>query len=378
VSRRFYDPFGVRVASAGSWPDDKGFLGLVADGTTGWDLLGARQYNPATGAFLSLDPVLEAGSPVQMGGYAYAGNNPATASDPTGLMNEPPAGGATCEPGNCVESGGHDAGETGGTATTSGGGGGHGPGSPSPPSGPCWWGGFSVASCAHANTIYTPEYLAALNGPSQPSWDPLACLSVAQLFMSMDTCSPGINLAATGKNDETGDTSGGAADGGIPADDGVLNLAKLISDLIGAAAEAAEAQSWAQDLQALRGLAANDHWNAENLGTTTVIGVRNTVTGQISIRTGINGPAAEAPDSWPQWAKDAFTRGDGHAEMGVLNTLGENEVIEFGGTSRNVCWDCYRSLSDPDIRFGGRRFPGMSDKSPFRMFWRDPGYPDNP
>jgi hypothetical protein len=32
------------------------------------DLLGARQYNAVAGAFLSLDPVLESGSPQQMGG----------------------------------------------------------------------------------------------------------------------------------------------------------------------------------------------------------------------------------------------------------------------------------------------------------------------
>jgi len=34
-----------------------------ADGVTGLDLLGARRYEPATGRFLSLDPVFEAGDP---------------------------------------------------------------------------------------------------------------------------------------------------------------------------------------------------------------------------------------------------------------------------------------------------------------------------
>ena len=35
-------------------------------------MLGARQYNPATGAFLSIDPDFQPGDPLAMGGYAYA------------------------------------------------------------------------------------------------------------------------------------------------------------------------------------------------------------------------------------------------------------------------------------------------------------------
>jgi hypothetical protein len=141
--------------------------------------------------------------------------------------------------------------------------------------------------------------------------------------------------------------------------------------------EAIAAQGAAQDLQALRGSATNDHWNADTLGTTAVMGVRNLDTGVVSIRTGING-AGEAPDSWPQWAKDVFVQGDGHAEMGIFNSLADNEVLDFGGTSRNVCCDCYSQLDGPDIHFGGPEFPGLDEKSPSRMFWREPGYPDNP
>lgn len=37
-----------------------------------------------TGRFLSAGPVLEVGDPTQMGGYAYAADNPATLSDPSG------------------------------------------------------------------------------------------------------------------------------------------------------------------------------------------------------------------------------------------------------------------------------------------------------
>jgi len=39
----------------------------------------------ATGRFTTLDPVLETNDPSQLNGYGYAGNNPVTNSDPTGL-----------------------------------------------------------------------------------------------------------------------------------------------------------------------------------------------------------------------------------------------------------------------------------------------------
>ena len=45
------------------------------------------------GRFLSPDPVFEAGDPNQMGGYTYAGDNPASGSDPNGLMLAPVDGG---------------------------------------------------------------------------------------------------------------------------------------------------------------------------------------------------------------------------------------------------------------------------------------------
>jgi RHS repeat-associated protein len=87
VTRRYYDPWGNPVGTApSSWPDDLGYVGKPADPATELDLLGARQYNPATGSFTSLDPELEQGSQQQMGGYTYAADDPVTGADPTGLM----------------------------------------------------------------------------------------------------------------------------------------------------------------------------------------------------------------------------------------------------------------------------------------------------
>src|SRR5262249_3986941 len=79
------DPYGnVRGAAPANWADNHGFLDRPTEAAAGLDLLGARQYDPTTGRFLTVDPLLEIGDPNQMGGYAYAGDNPTTHADPNG------------------------------------------------------------------------------------------------------------------------------------------------------------------------------------------------------------------------------------------------------------------------------------------------------
>ncbi|WP_234343171.1 RHS repeat-associated core domain-containing protein [Streptomyces fulvoviolaceus] len=86
VTRRYTKPFGeARGATPSAWPDDKGFLGKPADTDTGLTHVGAREYDPATGRFLSVDPVLASEDHESLNGYAYANNTPVTQSDPTGL-----------------------------------------------------------------------------------------------------------------------------------------------------------------------------------------------------------------------------------------------------------------------------------------------------
>jgi YD repeat-containing protein len=47
LTRRYYDPYGNPVGTVPSaWPDGHAYLGKPADPVTGYDLLGARQYNP--------------------------------------------------------------------------------------------------------------------------------------------------------------------------------------------------------------------------------------------------------------------------------------------------------------------------------------------
>ncbi|WP_371572841.1 RHS repeat-associated core domain-containing protein [Streptomyces sp. NBC_01314] len=86
--KRYTKPFGApRGAAGGSWPDDKGFLGRPSDQTTGLTQLGARQYDSATGRFLSVDPLLEPDKPQTLNGYAYSSNSPITNSAPTGMSD---------------------------------------------------------------------------------------------------------------------------------------------------------------------------------------------------------------------------------------------------------------------------------------------------
>jgi RHS repeat-associated protein len=88
-TRRYSTPFGIPrgTSTGGSWPDDKQFLGKPADTTTGLTHIGAREYDPLTGRFLSVDPILSIDQPQSLNGYAYANDNPTTTSDPTGLRD---------------------------------------------------------------------------------------------------------------------------------------------------------------------------------------------------------------------------------------------------------------------------------------------------
>ncbi|WP_395292956.1 ricin-type beta-trefoil lectin domain protein [Kitasatospora hibisci] len=86
ISRRAFDPYGApRGTSPSTWSDNRGYLGKPVDANSGLSLLGARNYDPVLGRFLTVDPVLMAGDPNQMGGYTYASNNPVNLTDADGL-----------------------------------------------------------------------------------------------------------------------------------------------------------------------------------------------------------------------------------------------------------------------------------------------------
>ncbi|GAA5218024.1 hypothetical protein GCM10023323_77150 [Streptomyces thinghirensis] len=83
VTRRKSMPFGEeRGQQPSSWPGQRGFVGGTVDQDTGLTRLGARDYAPATGRFISVDPMVDYGNPATMNPYAYSNNAPATFSDP--------------------------------------------------------------------------------------------------------------------------------------------------------------------------------------------------------------------------------------------------------------------------------------------------------
>ncbi|MEV5831528.1 RHS repeat-associated core domain-containing protein [Spirillospora sp. NPDC052242] len=85
LTTRRFTPFGIirGLDEDATWPSDKGFLGGTQE-PTGLTHLGAREYDPETGRFISVDPVMNLGDQQSYNGYAYAENSPVTYSDPTG------------------------------------------------------------------------------------------------------------------------------------------------------------------------------------------------------------------------------------------------------------------------------------------------------
>ncbi|GGL74840.1 hypothetical protein GCM10010129_18270 [Streptomyces fumigatiscleroticus] len=81
------DPFGVQRDQSAEWRSHQGYIGGDDDSAGGLVHLGAREYDPSTGRFISADPVLDLADPVQMNGYVYCENNPVTYSDPSGLSS---------------------------------------------------------------------------------------------------------------------------------------------------------------------------------------------------------------------------------------------------------------------------------------------------
>jgi RHS repeat-associated protein len=90
--RRFL-PYGEpRSTTPSGWIGTKGYVGGNQDGT-GLTHLGAREYDPTAGRFISMDPMMDMGDPQQWNPYAYANNSPVTGSDASGLMTKVDGGG---------------------------------------------------------------------------------------------------------------------------------------------------------------------------------------------------------------------------------------------------------------------------------------------
>ncbi|MCY0938052.1 polymorphic toxin-type HINT domain-containing protein [Streptomyces sp. H34-S4] len=96
-NRRKSLPYGAqRGATPAFWPGQKGFIGGDTDTTTNFTHIGAREYDPTTGQFISVDPLLSLDLPQSLNGYNYANNSPITSYDPTGMREMCGASGNSC------------------------------------------------------------------------------------------------------------------------------------------------------------------------------------------------------------------------------------------------------------------------------------------
>ena len=87
VNTYTYDPYGATTSSTGNQPNPFQFAGQATD-STGLQYLRARYYDPATGTFLTSDPMGVSPSwPGQP--FLYANGNPVLLVDPYGLFGLP-------------------------------------------------------------------------------------------------------------------------------------------------------------------------------------------------------------------------------------------------------------------------------------------------
>jgi RHS repeat-associated protein len=98
VARESFGAFGTRRGSnwsAATAPDWLGIANTTRQGFTGHDMLdnvglvhmNGRVYDPALGRFLSADPLIgDLGDSQSVNPYAYVGNRPLNATDPTGYL----------------------------------------------------------------------------------------------------------------------------------------------------------------------------------------------------------------------------------------------------------------------------------------------------
>ncbi|MFG2716574.1 ricin-type beta-trefoil lectin domain protein [Streptomyces goshikiensis] len=98
VTRRKTDPYGnLRGNQVAGEPGDRTFLGVgVDDASTGLTHIGAREYEPSTGRFISIDPVIDITDPLQMNGYTYSNGDPVNRADPSGLCSGRDPHGSGC------------------------------------------------------------------------------------------------------------------------------------------------------------------------------------------------------------------------------------------------------------------------------------------
>ncbi|MCW6005022.1 hypothetical protein K1W54_10560 [Micromonospora sp. CPCC 205371] len=129
VTHRRQDPFGNDRGSNRPWTASQQGYHTGTEDPNGLVSMGARFYDPATGRFISRDPIIAFEDLQQVNGYSYASNSPVVTSDPSGLRElecstgpgckDGRSTGVTCAAGGygCTNSNGDNLGSCGSTGT---------------------------------------------------------------------------------------------------------------------------------------------------------------------------------------------------------------------------------------------------------------------
>ncbi|MBV9255348.1 MAG: hypothetical protein JO054_14040, partial [Actinobacteria bacterium] len=88
VAASSFDAYGNMTSSTGSVTTPFGYAGQYTDAETSMQYLRARYYDPATGQFVTRDPI----AVTTRDAYGYAWNTPLNGTDPLGLMARPDQG----------------------------------------------------------------------------------------------------------------------------------------------------------------------------------------------------------------------------------------------------------------------------------------------
>ncbi|MGH9242852.1 MAG: RHS repeat domain-containing protein, partial [Acidimicrobiales bacterium] len=83
-TQRYYPYGSPRPGPGHTLPTDRTYTGQTADNTTGLMYYGARYYDPTLARFTSPDTITPGIGSIALNRYAYANNNPAFYTDPTG------------------------------------------------------------------------------------------------------------------------------------------------------------------------------------------------------------------------------------------------------------------------------------------------------
>jgi RHS repeat-associated protein len=84
VTQRRLMPYGEARGTQPTWLGTQGYVGGTSD-PSGLVHLGAREYDPSLGRFISVDPIMDMADPQQWNPYTYSNSSPVTLSDPSGL-----------------------------------------------------------------------------------------------------------------------------------------------------------------------------------------------------------------------------------------------------------------------------------------------------